>query len=165
MAINARGVPLQTREHKSLRLRRWRYRWSMGVQQGQKSGPRMSVFCPVASRQRRFRPYHALIPADNPTSDTEAVPGGNATAKSNPEFGRERFRPGSRHSLGHCFIENRADNAPMDDPAEAFPGGSWSPGSGHFSVGLTLEPYPQSVQVVLPANKTARLRAGAQWPS
>ena len=53
----------------------------------------------------------------------------------------------------------------MDNPAKAFPGRRRSPGCGHFAVGLLLKSYLQAVRVVLAANKTGGLCAGAQWRS
>lgn len=117
----------------------------------------MGVFCPIGGCQFRFRLDHPLVSADNPTSDKEFVTGGNVPAKSNPEFGRERFRPSSRYGLGHGFIENRTDDSAMHDSAEALPDRGRNPGRGYFAAGVTLKLYPQSVQIILPANKTARL--------
>jgi len=117
----------------------------------------MSVFCPVGGDQYRFRLDHPLVSANNPTSDKESVVGGDVPAKSNPEFGRERFSARSGHGLGHRLIENRTDDASMNDSVKAFPDGRWSPGCGYSAIVLSLKSYLQTAGVVLPANKTARL--------
>jgi hypothetical protein len=101
----------------------------------------MSVFCSVGGDQYRFRLDHPLVAADNPPSDKESVAGGDVPAKSNPEFGGERFCSSSGHGFRHRFIENRADNASMNDSVKAFPDGRWSPGCGYSAIVLSLKSY------------------------
>jgi len=74
-------------------------------------------------------------------------------AKPDPEFGRERFG----HGFGHRFIENRTVDPAVDDAAEALPDRSRTPDCFDLALFVGLKPYSQSVQIVLPAKKTARL--------
>jgi hypothetical protein len=120
----------------------------------------MSVFCSIGGCHYGFSPYHPPVAADNPTSDKKRVPGCHMPTKSNSEFNREGFSPGCSDGLGHRFIENRTDNAPMNDSAKSFPDALRSPSGGHFAVGLPFKPYSQPMRVLLPANKTARLHSG-----
>ncbi len=124
----------------------------------------MRVLASIRGDQCRLGLYQPLVPSNNPTSDNIPVACAHAPAKSNPEFGCERFGAASGHGLGHRFIENGTDHASMDDSSEAFPHSCRSPPCRRFGA-ASLKSDSQSAGVGLPANKAARLREGAKSPS
>jgi hypothetical protein len=79
------------------------------------------VFGAIGGRQHRLRFHHAPVPAGDPRPDEEGVPGGDVPPETHAQFGGERLAPGGGDGLGHRFVEDRADDAPMHDPAKALP--------------------------------------------